>query len=64
MNEIGTLDWLDKQLGTIKNERGDAKMFIVQHHPFHNLASLDPFGQNLIFNFTFDDEQDKTVQKV
>ena len=62
--ECGTLDWLTKQLDLIKNEQANSKFFIVQHHPFHNRAALDPFGNNYVFNFTFDDNQDKTVQKV
>lgn len=58
------MDWLEKQLATIRTERDDAKLFIVQHHPFHNRESLDPLGKNVFFNFTFDDKQDKSVQKV
>lgn len=60
----GTLDWLDKQLNTTKSEDADARIFLVQHHPFHNREILDPFGNNYGFNFTFDDKQDKKVQEV
>jgi hypothetical protein len=62
--ECGTLDWLDKELNAIKSEDASSKLFIVQHHPFHNRAILDPFGNNYGFNFTFDDYQDKRVQDI
>ena len=62
--EGGTLKWLDNQLGIIKSEREDARIFIMQHHPFHNRESLDPLGNNYAFNFTFDKSQDAVVQEV
>jgi len=62
----GTLEWLTQQL----EQLGDGtsaptqKIFLVQHHPFHNRDVLDPFGRNRMYNFTFDDKQLATVQGV
>mmetsp|Transcript_23265 Transcript_23265/g.31872 ORF Transcript_23265/g.31872 Transcript_23265/m.31872 type:complete len:138 (+) Transcript_23265:3-416(+) len=38
--------------------------FLMQHHPFHNRDSLDPLGHNIAFNFTFDNNQDKSVEQL
>ena len=62
----GTMDWLrstlsDFQLQGKKQVESAAQQsfFIMQHHPFHNRDSLDPLGHNVLFNFTFDNNQDK-----
>jgi hypothetical protein len=57
----GTVDWLSQRLAAADK---DTKFFIAQHHPFHNRDALDPFGQNILFNFTFDARQDARVQEV
>lgn len=60
----GTTDWLSHEIQSLSDEgKSDTqKIFLVQHHPFHNRDVLDPFGQNRIYNFTFDDKQLSTVQ--
>jgi hypothetical protein len=62
--EGGTYRWLQNELSLIRDENPESKIFIIQHHPFHNRQILDPFGQNIVFNFTFDDFQCKQVQNV
>jgi hypothetical protein len=59
--ECGTTDWLSKKLGSYEK---DNKFFIFQHHPFHNVEILDPFGHNKAFNFTIDGYQLKRVQEI
>lgn len=62
----GTTEWLTNQLQAMADagKADTQKLFIVQHHPFHNRDVLDPLGQNRVYNFTFDDKQLSTVQKV
>jgi hypothetical protein len=57
----GTMDWLRETLGALNQTAASSQQqfFLMQHHPFHNRDSLDPFGHNVLFNFTFDDQQDK-----
>lgn len=62
--EGGTFQWFDSYLNTTSSSLPDAKIFIMQHHPFHNRDALDPFGQNRLFNFTFDKQQDALVQEL
>lgn len=59
----GTFDWLNT---TLKEglEKHIEQFFIVQHHPFHNRDSLDPFGFNVKYNFTFDKHQDFALQEL
>jgi 3',5'-cyclic AMP phosphodiesterase CpdA len=59
--ECGTTDWLSNSL---KAADPNSKFFLFQHHPFHNVEILDPFGQNTIYNFTFDNYQLKRVQEI
>ena len=62
----GTFDWLDKTLKEMKAlpNSDDIRIFIMQHHPFRNRDIADPFGKNLLFNFTFDDKQDAQIQNL
>ena len=72
----GTMDWLRNTLSDIQKQSAAKKeqnagaaeasqtFFIMQHHPFHNRDSLDPLGHNVVFNFTFDNNQDKSVEQV
>ena len=72
----GTMDWLRNTLSNIQKQSAAKKeqdagaaeasqtFFIMQHHPFHNRDSLDPLGHNVVFNFTFDNNQDKSVEQV
>jgi 3',5'-cyclic AMP phosphodiesterase CpdA len=59
--ECGTTDWILKRQSTMPK---NTNFFIFQHHPFHNVEELDPFGKNTYFNFTFDKGQLKRVQEV
>ena len=60
----GTAPWLRQQLATIaaSTDLARERVFLVQHHPFHNRDVLDPFGKNRVYNFTFDDHQLASVQ--
>jgi len=58
----GTLEWLANQLDSMREKSDTQKVFIVQHHPFHNRDVMDPMGHNRIYNFTFDDAQLKVMQ--
>ena len=60
----GTLYWLDNNLKALTQDHENIQMFLLQHHPFHNRESLDPFGNNYLYNFTFDKQQDKRIQQV
>ena len=66
----GTTEWLTNQLHDISNKQdkdiqaATQKLFLVQHHPFHNRDVLDPVGHNRVYNFTFDDKQLLTVQNI
>ena len=64
----GTTEWLTQQLQSLSDVNSVSaptqKVFLVQHHPFHNRDVLDPFGQNRMYNFTFDDKQLATVQGI
>lgn len=61
----GTAPWLREQLQNLADVSVDVKkerIFLVQHHPFHNRDILDPFGKNRMYNFTFDDRQLASIQ--
>lgn len=60
----GTLEWFDNELNTLHTANPSTKLFIAQHHPFHNRDILDPFGNNLYFNFTFDKYQDRRIEEI
>ena len=61
--EGGTFQWFNNYLNQLSaGDDKDSKIFIMQHHPFHNRDILDPFGLNRFYNFTFDKYQDSQVQ--
>jgi len=63
----GTTDWLDTQLKTLSEQPSaidNTRFFLIQHHPFHNRDLMDPLGHNLYYNFTFDFNQDSTMQNL
>ena len=64
--DCGTLYWLDNTLKSMveANKSTNSRLFVLQHHPFHNREALDPFGNNYMYNFTFDKQQDKKVQQI
>ena len=64
--DCGTLYWLDDTLKSMveANKSTNSRLFVLQHHPFHNREALDPFGNNYMYNFTFDKQQDKKVQQI